>query len=102
LDALEAQRNLGAVTVYGDAGGAQVLKAARLDGARVLVVTNSELVDKVRICLAARQVNPHVVIVATSSTAAERAWLHEFGVAHICDAQDELTESLIRSIRSIL
>jgi len=52
-----------------------------------------------RICIAAREVNPRIAIVATSGSRAERSWLHEFGAAFVCDAIDEMTESLVRTVR---
>ena len=35
----------------------------------------------------------------SASSAAERAWLHEFGAAFVCDAIDEMTEALVRTVR---
>ena len=68
----------------------------------MIVVTHASLPDKMRICIAAREVNPRIAIAATSGTAAERAWLEEFGAAYICDAVDEMNDALLRSIRSAL
>jgi CPA2 family monovalent cation:H+ antiporter-2 len=65
----------------------------------MIVVTTPSLPEKMRICMAAREVNPRLAIVATSGSGAERAWLHEFGAAFVCDALDEMTESLVRAIR---
>ena len=102
IDRLDAQRAAGAVTVYGDAGAPDVLRAAQVESARVVVVTEPVLADKMRVCMAARQVATHAVVIATASGATERAWLAEFGVAHICDAVDELSDSVLRAVRRAL
>jgi CPA2 family monovalent cation:H+ antiporter-2 len=102
VDRQDEQRAAGAVTVYGDAGAAEVLKAAQVASARVLVVTESELADKMRILVAAKQANPRIDVIATASAANERAWLAEFGAAHVCDAIDETTDSIVRAVRAAL
>ena len=98
-DALAALRGRGLAVVRGDPAEPEVLRAAGIADARMIVVTNPGLADKMRICIAARQVNPRIAIVATSGSGAERAWLHEFGAAFVCDAIDEMTESLVRTVR---
>ena len=35
-------------------------------------------------------------------SAAERAWLREFGVAFVADVYDEMSESLMRAVRRML
>jgi CPA2 family monovalent cation:H+ antiporter-2 len=87
-------------TVRGDPGQPQLLNAAGLEQARIIVVTNALLPEKMRICIAARRVNPRIAIIATAESTADRAWLQEFGAAYICDALDEMTEALLRSVRS--
>jgi CPA2 family monovalent cation:H+ antiporter-2 len=87
--------------IYGDPGRDDVLRAARLKDAHVMVVTNPTLMEKMRICTAARRVNPRIAIVATAESSAERAWLNEFG-ASVVDAVDEMGEALLRAIRRIL
>ncbi len=98
-DALAALRGRGLAVVRGDPAEPEVLRAAGIAEAKMIVVTNPRLADKMRICIAARQVNPRIAIVATSGSGAERAWLHEFGAAFVCDAIDEMTESLVRTVR---
>jgi CPA2 family monovalent cation:H+ antiporter-2 len=101
-EALEELHARGIATAFGDPGHPDVLRAAGLAHAKIVVVTNASLADKMRICIAAREVNPRIAIAAISGTAAERAWLGEFGAAYICDALDEMTDALLRSIRSAL
>jgi monovalent cation:H+ antiporter-2, CPA2 family len=102
LDALEDLRKSGIPTVFGDAGRQEVLKAAGVGAARIIVVTNPSLSEKIGVCIAARALNSRIVIVATASSAAERAWLEEFGAAFVVDALDEMGDALLRVIRSSL
>jgi CPA2 family monovalent cation:H+ antiporter-2 len=102
VEALEALRRPWVETVFGDAGRADVLSAAGVREARMIVVTNAELTQKMRVCIAARALNPHILIVATAGTAAERAWLQEFGVASVVDAMDEMADALLRAVRQSL
>ncbi|HWQ38835.1 MAG TPA: cation:proton antiporter [Burkholderiales bacterium] len=102
VDVLEQLRALGVATVFGDAGRPEVLRAAGLLDARVLVVANPALQDKIRVCAAARELNPRLAVIATAATGAERAWLEEFGAAYVVDVMDETVDALIRSVRSAL
>jgi CPA2 family monovalent cation:H+ antiporter-2 len=101
-DSLEELRSERVATVFGDPGRADVLRAMGVANARIIVVTNISLADKMRVCMAARDVNPRITIVATASSRAERVWLHEFGAAHVIDVVDEMTDSLFRSVRTAL
>ena len=100
LEALGELRAQGISAVYGDAAQAEVLRAAGLADAKMIVVTNPVLMDKMRICGAARAVSPRIAIVATAAGEAERAWLQEFGVAQVCDPLDEASEALLRAIHA--
>jgi CPA2 family monovalent cation:H+ antiporter-2 len=98
-DALAGLRGRGLAVVRGDPAQPEVLQAAGMATAKMIVVTNPALAEKMRICMAAREVNPRIAIIATSGSSAERTWLHEFGAAFVCDAIDEMTESLVRTVR---
>ncbi|HTE15640.1 MAG TPA: NAD-binding protein, partial [Burkholderiales bacterium] len=97
---LNELRRPGVAVVPGDAGQHDILKAAGLGAAKMIVVTNPLLSEKMRICVAARAVNPRIAIVATAGSDGERIWLEEFGAAFVCDALDEMADLLLRSIRS--
>jgi len=99
---LEEFRELGTAVVYGDAGRPDVLRAAYLEHARAIVVTNAPLAEKIEICTAARALNPRIPIVAMATNGAERARLKEFGATFICDALDGVTDSMVRAIRRTL
>ncbi len=102
LEALDALRDAGAATVYGQASRQDVLLAAHVDAAQALVLVEGALADKMAIATAARAVNPRIAIVATATTAAEHAWLTEFGVAFVCDTLEGPTDSIVRSLRRTL
>jgi CPA2 family monovalent cation:H+ antiporter-2 len=102
LTALDALRDTGTTIVYGQAARQDVLRAAHVDTAHALVLDDGTLADKIAISMAARVVNPRIAIVATASTAAEHAWLEEFGAAFVCDTLDGPTDSIVRSLRRTL
>ena len=102
LDRLEAFRERGIPAVYGDAGRGEVLEAAHVDAARVVIVTSPTLMGKMRVCTAARRLNPRITIMAVADSEAERAWLNEFGVAYVADLYDDMSETLVRAARRIL
>ena len=101
-ESLDGLRSRDVTSVFGDARRPEVLRAAGLDQARMIVVTLASLPDRMRVCIAARAINARIAIAATASTDAERAWLEEFGAAYVCDAVDEMSDALLRSIRSAL
>ena len=101
-DALRQLNEAGTATLFGDPGHQDILRAAGVDEARVIVVAGGAMADKMRICIAARAVNPRIAIVAAAASQAEHAWLKEFGAAFVCDALDEMSEALLRSARATL
>ena len=100
LESLETLDGPGMVSQFGDPSHPEILRAAGLAETRVLVVTGASLPEKIRICVAAREVNPRVKIVAVAGGSGERAWLQEVGAVAVYDAFDEAAESLIRVIES--
>jgi K+:H+ antiporter len=102
MDRLEALREYGVATVFGDPGRIEVLQAAHIDAARVIVVTNRTLPQKMRICMAARKLNPRIQVLAPAESEAERVWLNEFGAALVSDVYDEMADALVRAVRRVL
>ncbi len=102
VEALEELRNSGILSVFGDPGRIDVLRAAAVKEAKIIVITGMPLADKMRVCTAARALNPRIAIIATASSGAERAWLREFGAAHVHDLLDEATEALLSALRRSL
>ncbi len=103
-EASEALEGLppGVAQVYGDPGRPDVLAAAGLGQAHMLVVADMPLVEKMQVCRAARQLNPRVEIVGAAMNDAEAAWLRDFGAEFVVDALDEQTEQITRAIRARL
>jgi CPA2 family monovalent cation:H+ antiporter-2 len=100
LEALQELRERGVGAVYGDPTQAEVLRAAGLADAKMIVVTNPSLMEKLRVCGAARAVNARIAIVATAAGEAERAWLQEVGATFTCDPLDEASDALLRAIHA--
>jgi CPA2 family monovalent cation:H+ antiporter-2 len=99
-EALERLTGHGISVVRGDPGDPDVLRSAGVAEARIIVATQPTLAEKMRVCVEARRVNPHIAIVATAGSKAERAWLDEFGAAFVVDALDEMSEGLLRAVRA--
>jgi CPA2 family monovalent cation:H+ antiporter-2 len=92
----------GTHVVFGDAGRPEVLAAAGVAEAKVLVVADLPLPHKMRACTAARALNPRIEIIAAANGEAEAVWLREFGVNVVCDATEELSHQLERAVRARL
>jgi CPA2 family monovalent cation:H+ antiporter-2 len=88
--------------VQGDPAREDVLLAAGILRARVIVVAGLDLPATIRLCTAARSANPRIDIVAAAGSAAERAWLTEFGTRHVCDVLDGQARELVHAVRAIL
>ncbi len=88
--------------VYGDPARAEVLAAAGVRDARILVLADLSLPQKMQVCANARRLNPRIAIIGAAANDAERAWLEESGARFVCDALDEQTEHLARAIRANL
>ncbi len=99
LEWIEELRALGLAATFGDPSRQEVLKGAGVDKARIIVVTGASLAEKMGVCIAARQINPRISIIGIASSAAERAWLEEFGAALVYDALGEVSEALLAAIR---
>ena len=100
LERVEDALAEGIAAVFGDATRREVLEAAGAAQARVLVMLEGALADKMRMCTAAREVNPRLVLIALAESRAEHAWLQEFGAAYVLDTAEEMSEALLRSIRT--
>jgi monovalent cation:H+ antiporter-2, CPA2 family len=102
MERIEELSAEGIPALFGDARRPEVLVAAGAAQARALVVLGATLPDKMRICAAAREVNPRIALVAVADSRAEHAWLHEFGVAFVHDTADEVSAALLRSIQAAI
>jgi len=92
----------GVTLVFGDASRAEVLQAAGVAEARMLVVADVLLAEKIQACTQARRLNPRIVIIGAAAGDADKAWLQEFGAQFVSDARDEQSEQMARAVRSFL
>jgi CPA2 family monovalent cation:H+ antiporter-2 len=102
LDALDGLRARGVHTVFGDPARREVLANVGAADARVVAVVEGTLAEKMQVCMAVREVSNRAVLVTVAASGAERAWLEEFGAALVCDAMDEIGESLMRATRKAM
>jgi CPA2 family monovalent cation:H+ antiporter-2 len=102
IERVEEALARGVPAVFGDAARREVLEAAGAAHARALVIVEAALPDKMRMCTAAREANPRLVIIALAESRAEHAWLQEFGADYVLDTAEEMSEALLRSIRAAL
>jgi CPA2 family monovalent cation:H+ antiporter-2 len=89
-------------TVVGDAARGEVLQAAGIHEATVLVVADLDLAHKLRVCQAARALNPTLKLVAAAEGEAEAGWLREFGATVVRDDLDEQSARLHGAVRAHL
>jgi len=92
----------GMTLVFGDPTRGEVLEAAGIADARLLVVADLVLGDKIQVCTQARRLNPRIVISGSANTDAERAWLEEFGAQFVSDGRDEQSAQMARAIKALL
>jgi CPA2 family monovalent cation:H+ antiporter-2 len=88
--------------VIGDPSSQETLEAAGIAEARILLLADLSLTEKMQVCRAARALNPRLAIIGAAANDAEKAWLQEFGARFICDALDEQSEQLARAVRANL
>jgi CPA2 family monovalent cation:H+ antiporter-2 len=102
VDNLEADEARDYRCVFGDATRPQVLVAAGIEQASVIVIAGLELAAKMQVCSRARELNARIRIVAAAANGGEASWLREFGAEFVCDALEGQTEELARSVRAAL
>jgi CPA2 family monovalent cation:H+ antiporter-2 len=88
----------GGLAIYGDAGKADILKAAGIDRSRYLVVTLPDLASRIPVLVAARQLNENIKIFSRAHYLTEREALEELGVTEICYEEAEAAVGLSRLI----
>lgn len=88
--------------MQGDPAEAEVLESAGIGDARILLLADLSLAEKMQVCRTARKLNPRLAIIGAAANDAEKAWLQEFGARFVCDALDEQSEQLARAVRANL
>jgi CPA2 family monovalent cation:H+ antiporter-2 len=102
LDYVTAQNGDGHAAVYGDASRPDVLRAAGLERAGVLVIAGPALATKMAIAVAARRLRGDLPIVATALDAGEQAWLEEFGVTAVANILAPAVDAIAATVRQTL
>ncbi|HEX4883447.1 MAG TPA: cation:proton antiporter [Casimicrobiaceae bacterium] len=102
LDFVTAQNGDGRAAVYGDASRPDVLRAAGLERAGVLVIAGPALATKMAIAVAARRLRADLPIVATALDAGEQAWLEEFGVTAVANILAPAVDAIAATVRETL
>lgn len=90
IERLDVLQKCEVLTIFGDAGNYEVLKAGKTDHVSLLIITIPNTADKLRITLAAKQLNPQIYVIACANSQGEAAWLKEFGLNQICDTRQEI------------
>jgi hypothetical protein len=49
-----------------------------------------------------REVNPRITLIAVADSRAEHAWLQAFGANYVLDTADEMSQALLRAIRTAI
>jgi CPA2 family monovalent cation:H+ antiporter-2 len=91
FDALQARA---IPAVFGDAATRDVLEAAQLSRARLLIVALPDGFRARRILELARQLNPHIDTVVRTHSESEFAYLKDQGVGHAVMGEQELARSM--------
>jgi CPA2 family monovalent cation:H+ antiporter-2 len=95
-DVTEHMRAEGYAVVKGDATRLDVLRAAHLDSARLVVVASPDAYEARAILARAHQLNPGVEVLLRTHSDAERQFLEEMGAARALVGERELAVSLAR------
>jgi CPA2 family monovalent cation:H+ antiporter-2 len=100
MTVFDGEPRAGVNPIYGDAGHREILLAAGVAEASTLYLTTPTLGVKLRVCSAARQINPSVRICVYVKSQAERAWMEEFGVSAVVDEPMHVAVALLQAGRS--
>lgn len=98
FDTVDALTKDGIMAVYGDASSPEILVAAGISKARFLVITIPDLIARIPIIVAARQLNSEITVISRARYLAEQSMLEELGVASICYEEGEAAVGLSRFV----
>ncbi len=102
VDTISATRASGLPAIFGDAAREDVLRAARVQDARFLILTLPDLAGRIPVIITAREINPGIQVFVRAHYLGERAFLEEVGATAIvyeeAEAAAGLAEILLRSV----
>ncbi len=103
IDTVHSLRSTaGLSALYGDAARPEILTAAGIEKARFLLLTVPDLVSRIPMIAAAKELNPNVMILVRARYLAEQNLLEELG-AHVISFEEAeaavgLSEHLLRAV----
>jgi CPA2 family monovalent cation:H+ antiporter-2 len=86
----------GGLAIYGDAGKADILRAAGIERAKYLVVTLPDLASRIPVIVAARKINADLKVFSRARYLTERETLERLGVSEVCYEEAEAAVGLSR------
>ena len=89
IESIRAGKKQGEPIIYGDGTRREVLHAARIEAARVLVVAISDATATRRIAALAREMNPHLHIIVRTRFVSEMDGLYALGVQQVIPEEFE-------------
>jgi CPA2 family monovalent cation:H+ antiporter-2 len=102
LDTVRELRQRGLNAVYGDAAARETLKAAKIEQADALILTSSSLANSNEVIRIARELNPHIRVVARANYVRELQPLVDAGAERVVTAESEvalaMTEYMLREL----
>lgn len=88
--------------VYGYASAPGVLHEAKIDSARCMVLTISDAIVAGQLITYARQLNPHIIVIARANSDAEAAYLTEHGATHVIVSKREVAKNLAKLVVPVI
>jgi CPA2 family monovalent cation:H+ antiporter-2 len=101
IDTITRLKDQGLSALYGDAGKAEILRAAGVEHAKYLVLTLPELETRTPVILEARRINAELILIVRAHYLTEKTVLSELGVTAAVYEEVEaavgLSEMLLRA-----
>lgn len=93
---VDTLRERGKSALFGDAARPGILGAARVDRARLLIITTPDPFQTRQVLTLGRQLNPTIETVARTHSAAEQSYLDQAGVGRAVLGEQELAVSMAK------
>lgn len=84
--------------IYGDAAYPNMLEIAKIQSARMLVITIPDLSTTLNIIQYAKQMKPEIKIVARAHFKTDKEVLNQAGVTYVCCEEEDVSESFNRYV----
>lgn len=87
--------------IYGEASFPNMLKMAHVESADLLIITIPDLAATLNIIKYAREIHPHITVIARVRYADDQSLLYEAGVKWVCCEEKELQQAFQRILNEI-